>query len=431
MDAELVTLFIELVERYSRGEMLSPTELALMEWGLDDPACKNALEQHMERILQAEHLVKETDKAHLSGDREQALARLLKKLEQDASGNVPKAMGLASSETSPPRGSSPVIRDKGNWHKYISIAAVIIFLMGAAALWVLLAGRKSGTQNLANNTAHYQRIIPILPGSSGAILTLSNGRKIALGSNHKSLLHIGGLTIQPGKDAAKLSNAGTAQAGTEVLYNILTTPRGKQYQIELPDGTKVWLNASSTLRFPTVFNQQNRTVELSGEAYFEVVHNQDHPFQVKVKNQLIEDIGTKFNVKAYSDESSVRTSLVEGIVDVSNGVRTLRLNPGQAVKAGISDMSVYKADLSQVLAWKSGFFAFQKASVEEIMRQLSRWYDVDIAYNNSFDKQQASGQLFTGSIDRNLDLQDVLDGLQFSQVHFKIDKNKRTIIIEN
>jgi ferric-dicitrate binding protein FerR (iron transport regulator) len=383
----------------------------------------------MDKQLQQKKSQYEADSVFLSELSRESGAALLKKITTETAGPHPEPL------LEPQRPTAEDVpgprADKSNRKKWMAVAAVCLLVLGAGAIWWLLMNKEASRPKVANNTEQYQRISPIVPGSSGAILTLSNGRKIALGSHHKGLLHIGSLTIQPGKDAAKLTNLEVAKTGAEVLYNTLTTPRGKQYQIELPDGTKVWLNASSSLRFPTIFNKQNRTVELSGEAYFEVVHNASHPFQVKVKNQLIEDIGTKFNVKAYNDEPSVRTSLIEGIVDVTSGAEKLRLKPGQAAKASSGELTLYHADLSQVLAWKSGFFAFQKAGVEDIMRQLSRWYDVDIAYSRSFHKTEGKGQLFTGSIDRNLDLQDVLDGLQFSQVHFKIDKNKRTIIIEN
>jgi len=433
MESGVTKLFIELVQRQGRGDTLSPAELALLELGLSDPDCLDALNRHMEMELYSVESEDKSDPSISSIQSKDALAALMKKIEPTSISSAKDPQMDVQIDAHPHKPEQIIGRNdhKIFWRKWMAVAAVLLFGCAITTIWWQLNNKQPATQQLATNSEQYERVQPIVPGSSGAILTLGNGRKIALGSHHTGLLHIGSLTIQPGKDAAKLTNLEVAKSGEEVLYNTLTTPRGRQYQIELPDGTKVWLNASSSLKFPTIFNPQHRTVELSGEAYFEVVHNSSHPFQVKVKDQLIEDIGTKFNVKAYSDEPTVRTALVEGIIDVTNGIKKLRMKPGQGLKASANAMSIYNADLNQVLAWKSGFFAFQKAGVDEIMRQLSRWYDVDVVYSSSFHKTKGNDASFTGSIDRNLDLQDVLDGLQFSQVHFKIDKNKRTIIIEN
>jgi len=413
-----VDRFIDLVERYTRGEFLTKEEFELLEQGMQDEDCLSALDEQMSVELDA--LPQKDNQEEISTEQQQEmLARFREKL----------AATSQKEKDTPEKGEHHNISPRKYGFSFRTIAAAVASIVLLLAAFGIYQFKKADKSGAVETTGNYQRTVPIVPGSSGAILTLGNGRKVALGTPHAKLMHIGSLTIQQSKDGASFSNV-SAKNG-QVLYNTLTTPRGRQFQATLPDGSKVWLNASSTLRFPTVFDKDNRTVELTGEAYFEVVHNAAHPFQVKVNNQLIEDIGTKFNVKAYGDDPAMTTALLEGTVDVSNGLKKLRLTPGHQLKAKGQQMIVSKADLNQILAWKSGFFAFQNASVEEIMRQLSRWYDVDVTYRGNLDRGDRNQQRYTGRIDRNLDLQDLLDGLQFSQLHFKIDQNKRTIIIEN
>jgi len=452
MGPEQIKLFIDLVVRYIQGAQVSAEELELLEQGLQEPECLEALDKHMDfslTTIENEHAASES----LSDAyKEEALKRFLQKLaainQAEAIINTQPAgrdhLTLSEPDSGQVDEERPEVNEAkqqgskwwvkrlgGFFNKYGLNAAIMALLLGLGSILIIQFPKNKVPPKLADGISSYHRITPILPGSSGAILTLSNGNKIALGIGHKTHLHLGGMSIMQNKDAAKFIS--TAPEGTQVLYNTLSTPRGRQFQVELPDGTKVWLNASSSLRFPTAFNKENRTVFLIGEAYFEVKHNDQHPFRVKVKEQLIEDIGTKFNVKAYSDEAVVKTALVEGLVKISNGKKNIRLVPGQLAKTSPGKTSVTRADLNEILAWKSGFFAFNNANVDEIMRQLSRWYDVDIAYSGSFVKKQreAGNERFTGRIDRNLNLQELLDGLQFTKMHFKIDKNKRTIFIEN
>ncbi|UAY55649.1 FecR family protein [Arachidicoccus terrestris] len=413
-------IFIDLVERYTTGQFLTEQELDLLERGMRDADCLKALDEKMS--LELESGPDDKEDAVSVSFQEEALARFREKLKSATDREAARQNTLDKE-------SSVVDSHHRPFQAKMMVAALIGVVLIIVGMAIFQLKKKGGGTDLADSREKYHRTVPIVPGSSGAILTLGNGRKIALGNPHKGLIHIGSLTIEQNKDAAKFSNS--VLENGKVLYNTLTTPRGRQFQVELPDGTDVWLNASSSLKFPTIFNKENRTVELRGEAYFEVEHNADHPFQVRVNGQLIEDIGTKFNVKAYSDDPVMLTALVEGTVDVSNGLKRLRLAPGQQVSIRGERMAVSKADLNQILSWKSGFFAFRNANIEEIMRQLSRWYDVDIRYANARHGKQEDAQRYTGRIDRNLDLQDLLDGLQFSQMHFKIDKNKRTIVIEN
>lgn len=418
MTSEEINKFLELAERFCTEDkdtlktILTLQDIELFQKGMEDPGCLKAMDEKMTSELDQIDLYEESNKLSASF-RKEALNRFTKKL-------------AAENKNQQLQHEFKARRPNHFWNK-TRVAAVIGTLLLISGLIFYQIRGVDRSQKLAVKNEIYRRTTPIVPGSSGAILTLGNGRKIPLGLGHKQLMHIGSLTISQTKEAAVFSNK--LSADHKVLYNTLTTPRGKQFQVELPDGTKVWLNASSTLKFPTVFNRRHRTVELNGEAYFEVVHNEEHPFQVAVNGQLIQDIGTKFNIKAYSEDQVMMTSVVEGVVDQSNGIKKIRLTKGQQVSVKDQKMVVSKADFSQILAWKSGFFSFQNASVAEIMRQLSRWYNVDISYANNL--RNSNGQHYTGRIDRNLDLQDLLDGLQFSQMHFSIDKNKRTILIEN
>ena len=186
----------------------------------------------------------------------------------------------------------------------------------------------------------------------------------------------------------KLAYTTDGTAANEVLFNSINTPNGGQFQITLADGTKVWLNSASSLRYPTSFPGEKRVVELTGEGYFEVAHNAKQPFLVKVNDMEVAVLGTHFNINSYSDEPSVKTTLLEGKVKVSKAGNYILLNPGQQAVVSPLQNEIRIAndvDLEEVVAWKNGRFLFNSANIETIMRQVARWYDVDISYESKIN----------------------------------------------
>jgi ferric-dicitrate binding protein FerR (iron transport regulator) len=218
-----------------------------------------------------------------------------------------------------------------------------------------------------------------------------------------------------------------------VVYNTVSTARGNQYQLILADGSKVWLNSASSLRFPTSFTGNSREVELDGEGYFEIAKDASKPFHVKTRTQDIEVLGTHFNVNAYTDEEAVKTTLLEGKVKIVNGQwsmvngakQAVELKPGeQAVQTAHSPFTIHHSpDIDQVMSWKNGWFEFEESDIKTIMRQISRWYDVDIRYEIKTDSEK-----YGGRISRNLHLSNILKMLENYGVHFKLEGKKLTVI---
>lgn len=259
----------------------------------------------------------------------------------------------------------------------------------------------------------------IVPGGNKAILTLSNGQQVVLDS-----LQNGSITHQGGVRIIKLASGRLAYQGgegSEPVYNTITTPKGGQYQVVLPDGSRVWLNAGSSLRFPTAFGGKDRSVDMTGEAYFEIAPDRARPFTVKAPGHDIAVLGTQFDVNAYTDEDAFKTTLLEGSVRVGNNV----LQPGEQVVAGVDGaIQVRKGvETDEVVAWKNGRFLFDNADIPTIMRQIARWYDVQIRYEGRVPQGH-----FTGMVPRSSSLDKVLKIFALSQIHFRIE-GKQIIVI--
>jgi transmembrane sensor len=298
-------------------------------------------------------------------------------------------------------------------------AAAILLLIGGAWLWTRF--NKPSSPDLSKQETPLK---DLLPGGNRAILTLAGGKQIILDSAANGLL-----AQQGNAQVRKLSNGQLAyqdihEKPTETLYNTLSTPRGGQYQLTLPDGSRVWLNAASSITYPTVFTGKERIVKITGEAYFEVVHNDHQPFRVQAGDQLVEDIGTAFNVNAYSDEPGVRTTLVAGKVKVSRGAAARELSPGQQAQSRGGNIELIPhADVQQALAWKNGVFAFRDADLSTVMRQLARWYDIEVEYEGPVPTGT-----FDGEIGRSLTLKQVLQGLANTRINYTIVNNHKIII---
>jgi transmembrane sensor len=233
----------------------------------------------------------------------------------------------------------------------------------------------------------------------------------------------GRLAYQPGNmQAAAGKNTTPAD---EASYNTISTPRGGQYQIVLPDGSRVWLNAASSIRFPTQFTRPDRSVEITGEAYMEIAKNARQSFSVKVNGIGIQVLGTSFNVNAYEDEPAIKTTVIEGSVRVKTPEKAAVLHPGQQAEIRQQTLKVANnVDLDKVIAWKNGLFNFNGAGVGDVMRQLSRWYDIDVVYDKKIPDIE-----FVGKMSRRVSLSGVLKGLEGAGMHFHIENGKRLIIL--
>jgi ferric-dicitrate binding protein FerR (iron transport regulator) len=264
----------------------------------------------------------------------------------------------------------------------------------------------------------------IAPGTNKAVLTLADGSKVMLDSAGNQVVQQGATAIRQQGSSLQYDSKGN---GATVAYNTLSTPRGGQFQVVLPDGTKVWLNAASAIRYPTFFSGAERLVELTGEAYFEVTQSANMPFRVKINaTNTIEVLGTSFNVNAYTEEDYIRTTLLEGAVRVSSGGKKMTLKPGEQAQSSAKQPFVKvleHADISKAIAWKNGLFNFQDVRLEEVMRQLSRWYDIEVVYEKGVPDLE-----FIGEIERSLPLSEVLKGLRMSGVNFRLEQGKRLVV---
>lgn len=262
----------------------------------------------------------------------------------------------------------------------------------------------------------------IVPGHNGAIVQLSNGSRVLLDSTDNGIVATDN-NVHLVKSEGKLIYTGKSD-NLGQLYNTVSTPRGRQWQLILNDGTRVWLNASSSIRYPLFFSGKERRVEITGEVYFEVAHNKAQPFKVQAGSMLIEDIGTAFDVCAYNDEPFTTATLVSGRISVSKGSSRHLLVPGQqaATKSGNNDFTITNVNTQTSASWKDGMMVFEKEELSEVMRKISRWYDVDVQYTSAADKK-----LFSGTISRQSSLDNLISVLQFEGVHI-IVRGKKLIV---
>ena len=304
-----------------------------------------------------------------------------------------------------------------------AVAASTIFLM-ATGSYLLFQNRSLPS---AKQQAKTQQDIPA--GKTGAILILADGSKVVLDS-----LHNGVIAQQNGSQvmlkSGQLAYDALRSSTAEVTYNVLNTPKGRQFQLVLPDGTKVWLNSASSLKFPTTFSSKDRRVQLSGEAYFEVSKAVDKPFiLILANNAEVKVLGTSFNVNAYDNENKIKATLLEGSVKVTastssgaaNGESAI-LKPrqqAQLAQAGNDIAVVSNVDVNKVVAWKNGVFNFEGVDLTEVMKQLERWYDIEVVYEGEVPNIE-----FYGELSRSSSLNDVIAALKDSDVHFRREGRK-------
>lgn len=306
----------------------------------------------------------------------------------------------------------------------IAAAAAILLIFSIGSYLTFRGLKNTDVANKQLNGADKS----ITYGSNKAVLILSDGSRVFLDDKSG-----GTIAKQTGVEITKTdegqivykSVSQNAEAAAN-SFNMMQTPKGGIYQIDLPDGTKVWLNSASTLRYPLAFSGGERKVQLEGEAYFEVMPDKLMPFKVVSKSQVVEVLGTHFNVNSYDDEIASKTTLLEGSIRV-NSVNTGEgkiILPGQQVILHQFELKVKNVDPQNAIAWKNGLFQFDNEDIRTIMNKIARWYDVDVVYESGLKKMR-----FGGTVSRYTDLQDVLRKLELTNtIHFKVEGRRITVM---
>lgn len=319
------------------------------------------------------------------------------------------------------RKRAPFINKRTWW----AAAASLLLLAGGATYFL----QSKKPVQLASTPPPPIKKNEVQPGGDKAILTLADGTTITLDSASNGMLSQQGNTKVVKLANGKLEYNTSGAPSSEVMYNTMRTPRGGQYRITLPDGTQVWLNAASSITYPTAFSGEERMVKVTGEAYFEVAPlERKTPFKVKIMSGAGEEkaqvmvLGTHFNINAYDNEGDIKTTLLEGAVKISQGAFSVNLKPRQQAKIAQKIEVVEPDDMDEITAWKEGYFKFNEADIGSILRQAERWYDITVAYPNGVPKD-----LFSGSLPRHVSLTKFLEILVYSDINAKI--KERTVII--
>lgn len=301
-------------------------------------------------------------------------------------------------------------------YRWVAAAAIFLLIISGILYRMLEPGREMKPAE-APLAVQEDR----LPGGDRAVLTLSDGSRIILDSAGNGMIAQQGNAQVIKQVDGQLVYSINGQPVPADAYNTLSTPRGGQYRINLPDGSKVWLNAASSLKYPVSFSGRERRVQITGEVYFEIARDLARPFMVEVGNMEVEVLGTHFNINAYTDESVVRTTLLEGKLNVISGGQQKTLKPGQQARVttdGNLNIS-NEVSLEETIAWKDGNFHFENSDIKVVMRQLARWYDLDVSYRGTVSRH------FIGGISRDVKLSQVLSMLkQTGDIEFLVEGNK-------
>jgi transmembrane sensor len=311
--------------------------------------------------------------------------------------------------------------------RWLVAAAVLLLLAAGAFYWMNL---DSGKISPVVKTP-----IDIAPGKDGAVLTLADGTRLVLDSMNSGVVATQNGTQVLLQNGQVVYHTGKTTGAPQ--YNTMSTPRGRQFQLLLPDGTKIWLNAASSITYPTFFEGTERRVQVTGEVYFEVAKDPRLPFRVEVNKQAtIEVLGTHFNVNAYSNETAMKTTLLEGSVLVRSAVdgrQSAVLKPAQQAElthglpAGRqgAQLTIHEnADIDKVMAWKNGLFNFDKVPITEVMKQIERWYDITVVYETGVPDIE-----FFGELSRNISLTDLVDALKDVGVRFRIEEGRKLVVL--
>ena len=302
------------------------------------------------------------------------------------------------------------------WPRIAAIAAVAIMVFGAIAIYI---GQRP--QNITQVSSHKKQVEPT---GNKAFLTLANGKRIALNDTSNGTIAIqSNVQITKTRDGQlvyTVSENNSASSLPPAVYNKINTPNGGRYQISLPDGTHVWLNAASTLTYPTSFvSFKERRVELQGEAYFEVAKDKQHPFIVKTAHEEVRVLGTHFNINAYVGDNQSQTTLLEGAVKVSVVNHQVYLKPGQMAVANYSEgkLELKQANLENVMAWKNGLFVFDRQQLSDVLKDVSRWYNVEFEYSEEIGRRK-----LWGTVSKDDTITELLENIVIaSGIHYKIE----------
>ncbi len=303
------------------------------------------------------------------------------------------------------------------FRKWLSVAAAVTLLCLAGAYWILDAG-------VMNNHEMTEVVeSDILPGTNKAMLTLGDGSVINLDDTKDGILTFEGeVEIAKANDGRLIYGKATVENG-KIPDNIISTPRGGQYQVKLPDGSDIWLNASSTIKFPVAFAGNERRVEITGEVFFEVRKDETRPFIVVFGSNEVEVLGTSFNISHYGDELSSMATLVEGSIALNAGNKKNKLTPGQG--ATITDdgnIKVGMVNIEEITAWKNGMFYFRDAGIDLVMRQVSRWYNIEVKYEGIIPQKKLAGK-----VSREVSLDEIMSMLQYAGVNYRLSGRTLTI----
>lgn len=319
---------------------------------------------------------------------------------------------------------SPEHRPKLIQWKRISWAAAVILLFVAAGFFLWKPAVKQYEQSVSQ-----QLLKAVEPASQGAVLTLGDGTRVVLDSMGNGLVANQGNTQLLLQDGSLIYTVGKEEQSA--IYNTLQTPKGRQFNARLPDGSNVWLNAASSIRYPVAFTENERRVVITGEVYFEIAEDKNKPFFVNVRDVAeVKVTGTHFNVNAYEDEAGIATTLLSGAVSmrsVNAEQQPVLLQPAQQAKLDLASNSLQRIDhidTSQVMSWKNGMFDFNEASLHQIMRQLSRWYNLTVEYQEGVPDMK-----FGGMMGRSLKLAEVLELLKGARVNFIMKENRKLIVL--
>lgn len=386
------------------------------------------LEKYKNETISSEEWQELRDAVLLSGNRELIEKDILLQLQQGAPAADWKKetadsilQDILSSGNNDEVFLQPVHRIHFLRRPWLRYAAAILVLIGVGGyLWF-----RSDSRRMATVGPYHPPAVAIKAASNGAVLTLADGsnivldtldnRLVAAQNGAKVLLKNGQLVYDP----TEASTGG-------VVYNTITTAKGKQFNIVLPDGTRVYLNAASSVRYPTAFMGKERRVEVSGEAYFEVAKNAGLPFNVSINRQTeVEVLGTSFNLNAYQDEGSINATLVEGAIRVVKDEEKTVLRPGEQARITENIHVIKNADVGKAVAWKNGIFNFEGVGLREMMRQLERWYDIEVVYGENVPDVK-----FFGKISRKVDLATVLEALKGFGLHYEMNTERKLTVIK-
>jgi len=386
-----------LLDDYVTGAINEPDKQLLLIW-LGDPA----IALQAERLLQQELESGRYESDPLPGIQARLHARLREVMDA----------------TSQPVAHKPSLLRRLAADKRWWAAAAIIILAGAGMYQYFM---RSSQLVIA---AVPEKDVP--PGSNRAILTLADGATIILDSAViGKLAQQGSSTVSKTQNGQLIYDAAVSGGDQPVIYNTLTTPRGGQFQVTLPDGTKVWLNAASSVKYPTSFTGKERKVTITGEVYFEIAQMASMPFKVQKGNLEVQVLGTHFNANAYDEEPDIKITLLQGSVKVIQNEENKILRPGEQVTASAkTGLTInHSPDIDEVMAWKNGAFNFNNKSLEEVMRQLARWYDIEVVY-----KGKAPAITFEGEMGRDVHLSKVLAFLRESRVRCQMENGRKLVV---